>query len=207
MFWIVSYNNLSIYLREYLSQLCKLENFWKLLPKIEKIHISKTDTLHLYVLSTPNIISLLDNIWFFPLWNLAFPVGIYLFKVNNENIRTMTEISLKWTKKTWKPRHWRFIVNFKQISHIVLKFSLVTLTKKNRLGYKDINFNVLWKRVRREANRERKHIYLELKSYLPLKPWISQHTDILWFWFLFWLILKPLQIPRENCDGFTGVWG
>ena len=140
MFWIVSYNNLSIYLREYLSQLCKLENFWKLLPKIEKIHISKTDTLHLYVLSTPNIISLLDNIWFFPLWNLAFPVGIYLFKVNNENIRTMTEISLKWTKKTWKPRHWRFIVNFKQISHIVLKFSLVTLTKKNRLGYKDINF-------------------------------------------------------------------
>ena len=136
----------------------------------------------------------------FPSWHLLIQGQQWKHQNNDWNF-------FKVNRKTWKPRHWRFIVNFKQISHIVLKFSLVTLTKKNRLGYKDINFNVLWKRVRREANRERKHIYLELKSYLPLKPWISQHTDILWFWFLFWLILKPLQIPRENCDGFTGVWG
>ena len=51
--------------------------------------------------------------------------GIYLFKVNDKNIRnTMCEICLMLTIKTPKRRHWRrsydFIVNFEQIQHIVL---------------------------------------------------------------------------------------
>ena len=45
------------------------------------------------------------------------PAGIYLFKVNNDYIRTMCEVCLKLTRKTPEGRHkWRrsgaIIVNF-----------------------------------------------------------------------------------------------
>ena len=40
MFWTVSNSNVNIYVREYLSRLCKFENFWKLLPQIENIFIT-----------------------------------------------------------------------------------------------------------------------------------------------------------------------
>ena len=56
------------------------------------------------------------------------PAGIYLFKVNSENTRTLCEISSKLTKKITQWRHWNrsgaFTVNFEQISHIVLMFLL-----------------------------------------------------------------------------------
>ena len=59
------------------------------------------------------------------------PVGIYLLKVNNRNTRTRFEICSKLTIKTPEQRHWRhfgiFIVNFEDISHLVLVFLLLTL--------------------------------------------------------------------------------
>ena len=59
------------------------------------------------------------------------PAGIYLFKVNNGNTRTRCEICSELTIKTPERRHWRcfgvFIVNFGQISHLVLVFLLLTL--------------------------------------------------------------------------------
>ena len=62
-----------------------------------------------------------------------YPAGIYLFKVDNRNTRTMYEVCSKLTIKTPERRHWClsgiFIVNFEQISHIVLKYLLLTLNK------------------------------------------------------------------------------
>ena len=61
------------------------------------------------------------------------PAGIYLFKVNNRNTRTRCEICSKLTIKTPERRHWRrsgvFIVNFEHISHLVLVFLLLTLSR------------------------------------------------------------------------------
>ena len=59
------------------------------------------------------------------------PAVIYLFKVNNGNTSTVCEISSKLTGKTPERRHGcRYgasIVNFEQISHIVLLFPLLSL--------------------------------------------------------------------------------
>ena len=59
--------------------------------------------------------------------------GIYLFKVNNRNTRTRCEICSKLTINTPERRHWRrsgvFIVNFEHISHLVLVFLLLTLSR------------------------------------------------------------------------------
>ena len=56
-----------------------------------------------------------------------YPVGKYLFKVNNVNTRTMYEICSKLTIKTSQQRHGPhsavFIVNFEQILHIILVVS------------------------------------------------------------------------------------
>ena len=61
------------------------------------------------------------------------PAGIYLFKVNNRNTRTRCEICSKLTINTPERRQWRrsgvFIVNFEHISHFVLVFLLLTLSR------------------------------------------------------------------------------
>ena len=72
----------------------------------------------------------------------AFPVGIYLFKVNKRNTITRCEICSKLTIKTPERRQSRrsgvfsvnfgrrsgvFIVNFEHISHLVIVFLLLTL--------------------------------------------------------------------------------
>ena len=61
------------------------------------------------------------------------PVGIYLLKVSNRNIREMCEICSKLTIKTPGRRQWRcfgvFIVNFEHILHLVLVFLLLTLSR------------------------------------------------------------------------------
>ena len=58
------------------------------------------------------------------------PAGIYVLKVNNRNTRTRCEISSKLIIKTPKQGPWRrsgvFIVNFEDISHLVLVFLLLT---------------------------------------------------------------------------------
>ena len=67
-----------------------------------------------------------------------FLVGIYLFKVDKRNIRAMCESCSKLTIKT-PERHQLcrsgvFIVNFEQISHIILVFPLLTLNKSIPAG-------------------------------------------------------------------------
>ena len=59
---------------------------------------------------------------------LIYPTDIYLFKVNNSNTRTMSEICWKLTIEIPERRHWSrcysFISNFEQISYIALVFLL-----------------------------------------------------------------------------------
>ena len=61
------------------------------------------------------------------------PAGNYMFKVNYRNTRTRCEICSKLTIKTSERHHWRrsgvFIVNSKHISHLVLVFLLLTLSR------------------------------------------------------------------------------
>ena len=54
--------------------------------------------------------------------SIVYPTGNYMFKVNNGNTRTRCEIFSKLTIKT-------FIVNFESISHLVLVFLLLTLSR------------------------------------------------------------------------------
>ena len=63
-----------------------------------------------------------------------YPAGIYMLKFNNRNIRTRCEICSNLTIKTPERRQWRhsgvFVVNFEHISHLVLVFLLLTLSRK-----------------------------------------------------------------------------
>ena len=62
-----------------------------------------------------------------------FPVSIYMFKVKNRNTRTRCGICSKLTVKKPERRHWCrssvSIVNFEHISHLVLVFLLLSLSK------------------------------------------------------------------------------
>ena len=59
--------------------------------------------------------------------------GNYMFKVNNRNIRARCEICSKLTIKTAERRQWRrsgvSILNFEHISHLVLVFLLLNLSR------------------------------------------------------------------------------
>ena len=59
--------------------------------------------------------------------------SIYLFKVNNKNMTTRSEICSKLTIKIPEQRQWHrsgvFIVNFEHISDLVLVFLLLTLDR------------------------------------------------------------------------------
>ena len=61
------------------------------------------------------------------------PAGNYIFKVNNRNTRTRCEICSKLTVKTPERRQWRrsgvFIAKSEHISHLVLVFLLLTLSR------------------------------------------------------------------------------
>ena len=61
------------------------------------------------------------------------PAGTYLFKVYDRNTRAKFEICPKLTIKTSEGCQWRcssvFIVNFEHISHLVLMFLLLTLSR------------------------------------------------------------------------------
>ena len=61
---------------------------------------------------------------------IAYRAGTYMLKVNNRNTRTRCEICLKLTIKKPERRHCRrsgiFIVNYEDISHLVLVFLLLT---------------------------------------------------------------------------------
>ena len=57
------------------------------------------------------------------------PAVIYLFKVNDGNTRTKREICSKLAINIPERPSGVFIIDFRQISHIVLVFSLLTLSK------------------------------------------------------------------------------
>ena len=61
------------------------------------------------------------------------PASNYMFQVNIKNTKTKFEISSKLTIKTLERRQWlRFgvaIVNFEHISHLVLVFVLLNLSR------------------------------------------------------------------------------
>ena len=69
---------------------------------------------------------------------LADMYGNYMFKVNNRNARLRCEIYSKLTIKTPKQCQWCrsgvFIVNFEYISHLVLVFLLLTLSRSMPAG-------------------------------------------------------------------------
>ena len=62
-----------------------------------------------------------------------------MFKVNNRNSGTRCEICSKLTIKTPERHHWHrscvFIVKFQHISHLVLVFLLLTLSRKMSSGF------------------------------------------------------------------------
>ena len=64
---------------------------------------------------------------------ICFPAGSYMLKVNNRKTRTRCEICSKLTIKTPERHHWRssgvFIVSFEHISHLLLMFLLLTLSR------------------------------------------------------------------------------
>ena len=68
----------------------------------------------------------------------CYEAGIYLFNVNNENTKKISEIYPKLTIKIPKPSQWRrsgvFTVSFEQISHIFFVFSLLALNKRTSVG-------------------------------------------------------------------------
>ena len=63
----------------------------------------------------------------------TYPIGIYLFKVNNRHTKIKWEICWTLTIKTPQRRQWRcfgiFIVDFEHVSHFVLVFLLLTLSR------------------------------------------------------------------------------
>ena len=65
--------------------------------------------------------------------NVSQPSRHLLVKVNNRNTRVRCEICSKLTINTPERRQWRrsgvFIVNFEHISHLVLVFLLLTLSR------------------------------------------------------------------------------
>ena len=88
------------------------------------------------------------------------PPGIYLFKVNNGNARTMCKICLNLIIKTQKRCAWyssfAFIANFEQTPYIVLLFPLLLWTINCQLR-RTSKFQILW----------------NLKKYLNQTSWMG----------------------------------
>ena len=82
--------------------------------------------------STTLIVSSPSNL-LWKLWTwvfLIFPAGIYLLKVNDRNTRIKCEICSKLTIKILERRRSSiFIVNFEHISHFILVFLSLTLSR------------------------------------------------------------------------------
>ena len=78
-----------------------------------------------------------------PHHSYPFPAGICLVKDNNRNTRKRCEICAKLTIKTPERRQWRcsgvVIVNFEHISHLVLVFLLLSLSRQTLAGLREGN--------------------------------------------------------------------
>ena len=86
-----------------------------------------------------SLVALLIKVYFFRTFinclpvivkNVIDPIGIYIFKVNNRNTRTRCEICSKLTiKNQINTPPGVFIGNFEHISHLVLLFLFLTLSR------------------------------------------------------------------------------
>ena len=66
---------------------------------------------------------------------ILLPSRLLHVKVNNRNTRTRCEICPKLTIKIPEQRHWRvFIVNFENISHLILVYLLLNLNMQLPAG-------------------------------------------------------------------------
>ena len=63
----------------------------------------------------------------------VIPAGNYMYEFNTRNTRTRCEICSELTIKSPERRHWRhsvvYFVNYEHISHLVLVFLLLTLSR------------------------------------------------------------------------------
>ena len=88
------------------------------------------------------------------------PAGNYTFTVGNGNTGTRCQIYSKLTQKTLEPSQWRrsgvTIVNFEHISHLVLVFLLLTLSRQISV---DLNSFCTWTLVRLPTGNNILHFY------------------------------------------------
>ena len=96
------------------------------------------------------------------------PGSIYFFKVNNGNTRTMCKICSKLITETrcHSRRSCVFIVNFKQISHVVLVFPM-SISKNQMPTRPLVQYQVLQKQAEQR-----------LTSIHQIKPFVSLKTFI-----------------------------
>ena len=120
------------------ASLRKIPQFFKCLTKLLKEpDLKNNQVLH-------RIYDEAHEIWFRMLYDLSVlrlsetkssspNWRVYLFKFDNRNNRTMYKIYSKLAVKIPEQRNWRrsgvFIVNFEQILHSTLKFSLLNFNK------------------------------------------------------------------------------
>ena len=84
----------------------------------------------LFVLRVLSHIMMLDASYcYHPVWFSNFKAGNYMFKVNNRSTRAGCEICLELKLNTPERGSGVFIVNFEYISHLVLVFLLLTLSR------------------------------------------------------------------------------
>ena len=125
------------------------------------------------------------------------PVGIYLLKVSNRNIREMCEICSKLTIKTPGRRQWRcfgvFIVNFEHILHLVLVFLLLTLNMQLPAG-----------KVIHKCRLFLRYLRLGIFASWPFGSFVNWsgisggiYTEHLW-WLLLYFCIKFLNFPGKD---------
>ena len=88
-----------------------------------------------------------------------YPAANYMFKVNHGNTRRRCEICSKLTIKTSERRQWggsgAFIFNFEHISHLVLVFLLLTLSRQMPAGLRIFQANIHLFKVSNRNTRKR----------------------------------------------------
>ena len=133
----LSYNCTSCWL--YLSHLGAY--FWQCLC-VSYFHINDKDSFLHMVWDLPTssksksvscdlIVSVPLSFYYF--WNQSYPVSKNMFKINNSNTSTRFEICSKLTLKTSEQSYWChssvFILLFEHISHLVIVFLVLTLSR------------------------------------------------------------------------------
>ena len=116
---------------------------------------------------------------FWPIFTGFTYSRIYLFKVKKENTKTMCKICSKLPIKTPATLHWLrsrvFIVNFEQISNIVLVFQLLTLSKRRptrhyfslQISIRLIVVHIVWKMS--NLSKMRFFIYITCSTQTALR--------------------------------------